>query len=553
MKVQVLAAPEGSTSGTFGSLFARQLSRLHTYVELITDESRDPRSVEVITAGASDSPDKTTPLWWGICFTSFGNFEIIQTSRNAVVEASSASVSLLRADTPTPQPAVLPGQNVQVLVPDRQQEEALVVQTAWQALTKEQKMGVRIKWSTPEPTGLFSKALRLLVQHFADKLQITRRRNKHRNTGVTVIGDFDPLTRLDLSIKSLCLGRPVILLQPKSTVESIWGNPLGVISCAVSAHSIAYSILQCLQDTPPREDLIATGRALLSKTEQVGQEDLPRDLALAYLNRGLASAHKCRACGALVEWQPTMKAMTRDTLRFSLATQWGIEINEELQAEPGIIQKFDCDVCGSSTFNALQGTTSFYNVCHATPGYQREDTWDYIQIADEIMQMGAREVLDFGSGVPKLLDLLPPDSISLSLLDIDSDVLELSDLTSRGVKVLTDWDDETLAGTFDAVAICHVLEHLDNPDQTLRSIHSALKPGGLLGITVPDAAWPSSQFSALEWPPHHVTCFSEQGLLEITRRSGFVWPRVVRPPGTAGSSFDMLLITYKPERNCDSG
>lgn len=553
MNVQVLSGPKASISGTLGSLFATQLSQLHTNVELTFDESRDPRSLEVKTSGTSDSSGRSSPLSWEIRFTSSETFRISQVSHNAVLNADLTSVSLLRAGQAKLQPEISSGIDVQVVVPDGKHREAIAVQQAWRALTQEQKRGLQIKWTSTQRTGYFGNSFKLRVEHLADRLRSGRRRDENPDTGVTVIGGFDPLTRLDLSIKSLSLGRPVVLLQPSSKVESIWGHPIGVIPCEASAESIAYSILQCLHDTPPCEDLIAAGHLLGSKMDQVNPEDLTRDLALAFSQGGLASTHTCRACDALVRWQPTMKAMTRDTLRFSLAAHWGIEINEETQGEPGILQRFDCGLCGSSTFNAPQGTASFYTVCHSTPQYQREDMWDYVEIADEIMRTGAREVLDFGSGIPKLLDLLPPESVNLSLLEIDSDILDQSALIGRGVQILTDWDDEKLAGTLDAVAMCHVLEHLDTPDRVLRSIYAALKPGGLLGITVPDAAWATGQFSALDWPPHHVTSFSRHGLFEMAHRAGFVRSRLIRPPGATDSSFDMLLISYKPERARDFG
>lgn len=45
------------------------------------------------------------------------------------------------------------------------------------------------------------------------------------------------------------------------------------------------------------------------------------------------------------------------------------------------------------------------------------------------------------------------------------------------------------AGEFDAIGAFDVLEHIDEDSEVLRAIHGALKPGGLLLLTVPQHRW----------------------------------------------------------------
>jgi SAM-dependent methyltransferase len=80
-------------------------------------------------------------------------------------------------------------------------------------------------------------------------------------------------------------------------------------------------------------------------------------------------------------------------------------------------------------------------------------------------------------------------------------------------------------GTFDAIVMLDVIEHLDRPAETLRLLWSALRPGGVLLISTGD--WGSALARAMgkHWrlmtPPQHLFFFSSRTLPDLLTRTGF--------------------------------
>lgn len=84
---------------------------------------------------------------------------------------------------------------------------------------------------------------------------------------------------------------------------------------------------------------------------------------------------------------------------------------------------------------------------------------------------------------------------------------------------------ELEAGSFRAVTLYHVLEHLDRPFEYLAEIRRVLRPDGLLLIEVPDAAGPGfrtlgARNFCLDYP-HHLFFFDRSTLGTLLERAGF--------------------------------
>lgn len=96
-------------------------------------------------------------------------------------------------------------------------------------------------------------------------------------------------------------------------------------------------------------------------------------------------------------------------------------------------------------------------------------------------------------------------------------------------------DDLASLGKFDLIIFTEVLEHLNfKPQYTLRKLKDALRPGGRLILTTPDAdAWGRTtkyypSLDALpdpdpskEWIDDHIWQFSDQELFQVLDESGF--------------------------------
>lgn len=150
-------------------------------------------------------------------------------------------------------------------------------------------------------------------------------------------------------------------------------------------------------------------------------------------------------------------------------------------------------------------------------------------------------VLDFGSGPGYFLKLLdPPQKLAVEL-----DTASEKFLTYIGAKIVSLEDIEP--ATLDLVVASHSIEHLliEELDRTLAALRTALKPGGLIYIEVPQAA-----LTALELPyrhePHSIF-FSPRGLDRTVQRAGFgIVERSYRSPG-AVTFRDAAIWTPDPD------
>jgi len=78
---------------------------------------------------------------------------------------------------------------------------------------------------------------------------------------------------------------------------------------------------------------------------------------------------------------------------------------------------------------------------------------------------------------------------------------------------------------FDLVVMRHVLEHLENPDETLVEVSRILRPGGIAFIVVPNIDSIESRIAGEKWfhldPPYHLTHYSPETIRNTLTEAGF--------------------------------
>jgi len=74
------------------------------------------------------------------------------------------------------------------------------------------------------------------------------------------------------------------------------------------------------------------------------------------------------------------------------------------------------------------------------------------------------------------------------------------------------------AGSFDAVVLINVLEHIEDDAATLRMLHTLLRPGGTLILFVPALAW---LYGSLDRLVDHKRRYSSGGLRSVVLGAGF--------------------------------
>jgi SAM-dependent methyltransferase len=92
-------------------------------------------------------------------------------------------------------------------------------------------------------------------------------------------------------------------------------------------------------------------------------------------------------------------------------------------------------------------------------------------------------------------------------------------------------------GSFDAVCMRHVFEHVGDPAATLREIRRILVPGGWLGLAMPNGHSFANRWFGKHWrgltPPWHLHLFNPRALRLVLEHSGF---KVLRVRSTAQSA-----------------
>jgi SAM-dependent methyltransferase len=100
------------------------------------------------------------------------------------------------------------------------------------------------------------------------------------------------------------------------------------------------------------------------------------------------------------------------------------------------------------------------------------------------------------------------------------------------------------ADAFDVVVMWHVLEHLPDPVETLRTVRRILKPGGLLLLGVPNVASLEASVFGRRWfsldAPRHLTHFTPDTAGAVVERAGFALDRIENSSGAVGLVYSLM-------------
>ncbi len=134
-------------------------------------------------------------------------------------------------------------------------------------------------------------------------------------------------------------------------------------------------------------------------------------------------------------------------------------------------------------------------------------------------------LLDLGFGSGAFLELAREGGWTVTGADPDPIVVETArerglDVRQGGIEAFSDQ-----TGSFDVVTLSHVIEHVPNPQDTLKSAYNLLKPGGTLWICTPNLAGPGHRQFGRHWrglePPRHLVIFNRRALLKCAASLGF--------------------------------
>jgi len=145
-----------------------------------------------------------------------------------------------------------------------------------------------------------------------------------------------------------------------------------------------------------------------------------------------------------------------------------------------------------------------------------------IRIIEKFQSGGA--LLDIGCGPGFFMESL---SSNWTARGIDISGFACEAAAQRGNSVIRGLFDPAFfePESFDAVTLWNMIEHFNDPLQSLKGIHGILKPGGVCGIYTCNADSLFARLCGRYWHlfiiPEHLHFFSKRTLQEMLRESGF--------------------------------
>jgi 2-polyprenyl-3-methyl-5-hydroxy-6-metoxy-1,4-benzoquinol methylase len=133
-------------------------------------------------------------------------------------------------------------------------------------------------------------------------------------------------------------------------------------------------------------------------------------------------------------------------------------------------------------------------------------------------------LLDVGCGSGEWLSVMKNLGWEVEGLDFDENAVRVARQTGLNVHCGALEDQRFPDGSFDAVTLNHVIEHVPDPVKTLKECARILKKGGKLVLATPNSASLSHRLFKNDWrglePPRHLHIFSPSSMRRALRIAG---------------------------------
>lgn len=155
------------------------------------------------------------------------------------------------------------------------------------------------------------------------------------------------------------------------------------------------------------------------------------------------------------------------------------------------------------------------------------------QLLDSLTK--GKKVLDYGTGTGYFVDYLQRKGYEVEGVEIDEDARNYGS-QKFGIEIHPPifFEQEAREGSYDAITMWHVLEHLYDPLFYLRRSSALLKSNGYLLVAVPNLTSADAQHFGADWAaydvPRHLWHFSPETLEKISKQAGFELQQTLHMP-----------------------
>lgn len=145
-------------------------------------------------------------------------------------------------------------------------------------------------------------------------------------------------------------------------------------------------------------------------------------------------------------------------------------------------------------------------------------------MAAQLQGVAAPRYLDVGCSTGFVVEAARAAGWAATGLDLNPSAVEFGRGRGLDLRPVALEDAGLAAGSFDAVSLFDVLEHLLDPVRTLRACTRLLAPGGIVFLYVPNYDSASRLLMGKEahfiWPTHHLNYYTPTTIRDLMRREG---------------------------------
>jgi SAM-dependent methyltransferase len=210
--------------------------------------------------------------------------------------------------------------------------------------------------------------------------------------------------------------------------------------------------------------------------------------------------------------------------------KFSTETIEEHRRQSPQTQMYSCGTCCLDIFlPQIVGTPAFYveayslNASCSGPGIftYSDDKWDFHEALKYMP--ASRSALEVGCGPGNFLVMVGQRVQEVCGIEYNEPALESA--RSKGLRVFRSLEDlDVKKEHFDAAFSFHVLEHLAEPVSFVEEISTWVRPGGTIGLSVPNQDGPIKYITPCitNMPPHHLTRWRLRTLRTMADKLGLV-------------------------------